>query len=61
MNSQECRTLTATCVHDSRSIAWLTVYIPVQYQATSPASEQGSGTIELHTLHLNRVLVLTYT
>ena len=30
MNAQECRTLTATCIH----IAWLTVYttVHVQYQ-----------------------------
>ena len=36
--------------------------MPVQYQEygiTYPAPEQGSGTIKLHTLHLNRVLVLS--
>ena len=32
MNAQECRTLTATCMDDScPSIAWLTMYMPVQY------------------------------
>ena len=41
MNAQECRTLTATCVH----IAWLTLCM---FNIRS---------IELHTLHLNRVLV----
>ena len=43
MNAQECRTLTATCMH----IAWLTVYNMFNIRS-----------IELHTLHLNRVLVL---
>ena len=41
MNAQERRTLTATCMH----IAWLTLCM---FNIRS---------IELHTLHLNRVLV----
>ena len=40
MNAQECRTLTATCMH----IVWLTLCM---FNIRS---------IELHTLHLNRVL-----
>ena len=44
-------------------IAWLTVHNTMhvqcqEYWTTYPAPEQGCGTTELHTLHLNRVLVL---
>ena len=49
MNAQECRTLTATCMHNI--IAWLTLCMFMQYQ------QSGVRSIELHTLHLNRVLV----
>ena len=53
MNAIECRTLTATCMHDSCAcIAWLTVYacsisgVLIQYQeylTTYPAPEHGYG------------------
>ena len=43
MNAQECRTLTATCMH----IAWLTLDLCML----------NIRSIKLHTLHLSRVLV----
>ena len=66
MNALECRTLAATCMHDSYAcIAWLTVYADQEYSTTyiipSPlhaCMTHGSlcmqtRSIELHTLHLN--------
>ena len=49
MNAQECRTLTATCMH----IAWLTVYTTVHVQYSI------SGVLTY--IHLNKVLVLLTT
>ena len=47
MNMLECRTLTATCMHDSCvCIVWLTVYA---------CSISGVFKNYMHTLHLNRV------
>ena len=44
MNAQECRTLTTTCMHDARVTACVCLF--------------NIRSIEVYTLHLNRVLVL---